>query len=120
VILRLAVLIQYRRVTHTQTHTHRHTMMAITRAGKNCPVRNKTLKKEYNSVFCRYTLSDALALGLSVTNEHPSVAFANVVAFFLSRNRTLWVFEKYVNIIACLGRANTCLLFVHEMHDQSS
>ena len=33
-ILRLAVLIQYRRVTHRQTH--RHTMMAITRAGKIC------------------------------------------------------------------------------------
>ena len=37
VILRLAVLIQYRRVTHTHTHTHTdrhtdgHTMMAITR-----------------------------------------------------------------------------------------
>ena len=30
VILRLAVLIQYRRVTHT--HTDRHTMIAITRA----------------------------------------------------------------------------------------
>jgi len=37
-IVRLAVLIQYRRVTHrqTDTQTHRHTMMAITRAGKNC------------------------------------------------------------------------------------
>ena len=38
VILRLAVLIQYRRVTHTHTrahthpHTHRHAIMAITRA----------------------------------------------------------------------------------------
>jgi len=32
VILRLAVLIQYRRVTHRHTHTHRHTMMANTRA----------------------------------------------------------------------------------------
>ena len=34
VILHLAVLIQYRRVTHTHTdiQTHRHTMMAITRA----------------------------------------------------------------------------------------
>jgi len=34
VILCLAVLIQYRRVTHTQTdrQTHGHTMMAITRA----------------------------------------------------------------------------------------
>jgi len=42
VILRLAVLIQYRRVTHTHTHTHtdiqtnrqtdRHTMMYNTRA----------------------------------------------------------------------------------------
>jgi len=34
VILRLAVLIQYRRVTHTQTHRHTdgHAMMAITRA----------------------------------------------------------------------------------------
>ena len=29
VILRLAVLIQYRRVTHTQTHTDRHAIMAI-------------------------------------------------------------------------------------------
>jgi len=33
--LRLAVLIQYRRVTHTHTHTDGHAMMSITRAGKN-------------------------------------------------------------------------------------
>ena len=32
VILHLAVLIQYRRVTHTKTQTDKHTMMAITRA----------------------------------------------------------------------------------------
>ena len=31
VILRLAVLIQYWRVTHTHTHTHRFAIMAITR-----------------------------------------------------------------------------------------
>ena len=36
-ILRLAVLIQYRHVTHRQTHTQRdrHTILAITPTGKN-------------------------------------------------------------------------------------
>ena len=40
-IVRLAVLIQYRRVKHRHTHTDTYTIMAITRAeqlraGKNC------------------------------------------------------------------------------------
>jgi len=35
VILRLAVLILYRRVSDKQTHTDRHTTTANTRAGKN-------------------------------------------------------------------------------------